>query len=129
MTTSGDIVRAYTEAWLAGDLGRVLDLYHPELVLHYGGSNPFSGEHRGKDAAIETLLAVQVRTQRVPLWVIDVMESPDHAAAWVRERWVVDGEEIELDRLLVYRIADGMLAECWLYDQDQSLVDRVLSAT
>ena len=34
-----------------------------------------------------------------------------------------------LDRLLVYRTADGMLAECWLYDQDQALVDRVLSAT
>ena len=129
MATSGEVVRAYTEAWLAGDLGRVVDLYHPELVLHYGGSNPLSGEHCGKDAAIETLLAVQARTQRVPLQVIDVMESPDHAAAWVRERWVVDGEEIELDRLLVYRIADGMLAECWLYDQDQALVDRVLSAT
>ena len=129
MTTSGDIVRAYTEAWLAGDISRVLDLYHPDLLLHYGGSNPLSGEHRGKDAAIEALLAVQVRTQRVPMHVIDVMESADHAAAWVRERWVVDGEEIELDRLLVYRTADGMLAECWLYDQDQALVDRVLSAT
>lgn len=129
MTSSGDIVRAYTDAWLAGDIGRVLDLYHPDLVLHYGGTNPFSGDHRGKDAAITVLLAVQERTQRVPLAVLDIMESPRHAAAWVRERWAVDGEEIELDRLLVYRAADGLLAECWLYDQDQAFVDRVLSAT
>ena len=127
MATSGDIVRAYTDAWLAGDIGRVLDLYHPDLVLHYGGANPLSSDHRGKDAAVTALLTVQEATQRVPLAVLDIMESDLHAAAWVRERWIVDGAPVELDRLLVYRTADGMLAECWLYDQDQTLVDRVLS--
>lgn len=127
MTTSGDIVRAYTDAWLAGDIGRVLDLYHPDLVLHYGGANPLSGDHRGKDAAITALLAVQEATQRVPLAVLDIMESDLHATAWVRERWIVGGNTVELDRLLVYRTDDGMLAECWLYDQDQAFVDQVLS--
>ena len=127
MATSGDIVRAYTDAWLAGDIGRVLDLYHPDLVLHYGGANPLSGDHRGKGAAITALLTVQEATQRVPLAVLDIMESDLHAAAWVRERWIVGGNTVELDRLLVYRTADGMLAECWLYDQDQAFVDQVLS--
>ncbi len=127
MTTSGDIVRTYTDAWLAGDIGRVLDLYHPDLVLHYGGANPLSGDHRGKDAAITALLAVQEATQRVPIVVLDIMESDRHATAWVRERWTVGGNTVELDRLLVYRTLDGMLAECWLYDQDQAFVDRVLS--
>ena len=127
MTSHGDIVRAYTEAWLAGDIDTVLDLYHPDLVLHYGGANPFAGDHVGKDAAITVLLAVQERTQRVPVQVLDIMESDIHAAAWVRERWIVDGAPLELERLLVYRTADDMLAECWLYDQDQALVDRVLS--
>ncbi len=127
MTTSGDIVRAYTEAWLAGDIGRVLDLYHPDLVLHYGGANPLSGDHCGKDAAITALLAVQEATQRVPIAVLDVMESDRHAAARVRERWSVGGDTVEIHRLLVYRTDDDMLAECWLYDHDQALVDQVLS--
>lgn len=75
-----------------------------------------------------SLLTVQEKTQRVPIEIIDVIESPDHAAAWVRERWVVDGETVELMRLLMYRVADDKLAECWLFDHDQALVDRVLSA-
>ena len=128
MTTPGSVVRAYTDAWLAGDLTTVLDLYHDDLVLHYGGSNPLTGDHHGKDAAITALLTVQAKTERVPIEVIDVQESDEHASAWVRERWIVDGEPVELMRLLVYRVADGKLAECWLFDHHQALVDRVLSA-
>ena len=127
MTSLGSVVRAYTDAWLAADFMSVLDLYHDDLVLHYGGSNPLTGDHVGKDAAVTALLTVQTKTERVPLEVIDVMESDAHAAAWVRERWIVDGEPVELMRLLVYRVADGKLAECWLFDHDQALVDRVLS--
>ena len=127
-STTGEIVRTYTDAWLAGDLTTVLDLYHDDLVLHYGGSNPLTGDHHGKDAAITALLTVQAKTERVPIEVIDVLESDEHASAWVRERWIVEGEPVELMRLLVYRVADGKLAECWLFDHDQALVDRVLSA-
>ena len=128
MTSPGSVVRAYTDAWLAGDFMSVLDLYHDDLVLHYGGSNLLTGDHVGKDAAVTALLTVQTKTERVPLEVIDVLESDAHASAWVRERWIVDGEPVELMRLLVYRVADGKLAECWLFDHDQALVDRVLSA-
>ncbi len=128
MTAPGSVVRAYTDAWLGGDLVTLLGLYHDDIVLHYGGTNPLAGEHRGKDAALTVLLAVQEKTQRVPLAVLDVLESKDHAAAWIRERWTVDGTETELTRLLVYRVADGQLAECWVYDNDQALVDRAFSA-
>ena len=100
---------------------------HDDLVLHYGGAHSLTGDHVGKDAALTALLTVQARTERVPVEVIDVMASDDHATVWVRERWIVDGEEHELARVLVYRVADGKLAECWLYDSDSALVDRALA--
>ena len=78
------------------DLTTVVDLYHDDLVLHYGGSHSLTGDHVGKDAALTALLTVQARTDRVPIAVLDVMASADHATAWVRERWTVDGEEREL---------------------------------
>jgi len=127
MTEPEAIVRAYTEAWLAGDDAAVVDLYHDDLVLHYGGAHSLTGDHVGKDAALTALLTVQARTDRVPLAVLDVMASAEHATAWVRERWTVDGEDHELTRVLVYRVADGKLAECWLYDTDSALVDRALA--
>jgi len=127
MNDPESVVRAYTDAWLAGDLAAVVDLYHDDLVLHYGGSHSLTGDHVGKDAALTALLTVQARTERVPVAVLDVMASADHATAWVRERWTVDGEQRELTRVLVYRVAGGRLAECWLYDTDTELVDRALA--
>jgi len=127
MTEPETIVRAYTEAWLAGDVAAVVDLYHDDLVLHYGGAHSLTGDHVGKDAALTALLTVQARTERVPVAVLDVMASDEHATAWVRERWTVDGEDHELTRVLVYRVADGKLAECWLFDTDSALVDRALA--
>ena len=127
MTEPEAIVRAYTEAWLAGDVAAVVDLYHDDLVLHYGGAHSLTGDHVGKDAALTALLTVQARTERVPVAVLDVMASDEHATAWIRERWTVDGEDHELTRVLVYRVADGKLAECWLYDTDSALVDRALA--
>jgi ketosteroid isomerase-like protein len=127
MTDPVSVVRAYTEAWLAGDLGAVVELYHDDLVLHYGGNHALTGDHVGREAALTALLTVQTRTDRVPVAVIDVMGSADHATAWVLERWTVDGEQHELTRVLVYRVADEKLAECWLYDNDSALVDRALA--
>ena len=127
MTDVGTVVRTYTEAWLAGDLATVVELYHDDLVLHYGGSHSLSGDHVGKDAALHALLTVQARTDRVPLAVLDVMTGAEFATAWVRERWTVDGTDHELTRVLVYCVRDGKLAECWLYDNDSALVDRALA--
>jgi len=127
MTDPAAVVRAYTDAWLAGDINTLVDLYADDIVLHYGGSHSLTGDHVGKDAALTALLTVQARTDRIPVAVLDVMASADHATAWVRERWTVDGEERELTRVLVYRVADGRLAECWLYDTDTVLVDKALA--
>jgi hypothetical protein len=43
-----------------------------------------------------------------------------------REAFERDGVVTELDRVLVYRIQDDLLAECWVYDGDQALVDGFL---
>ena len=33
----------------------------------------------------------------------------------------------EVERLLAYAVRDGLLSECWVYDQDQALVDAFLT--
>ena len=48
MTEPEAVVRAYTDAWLAGDLAAVVDLYHDDLVLHYGGAHSLTGDHVGQ---------------------------------------------------------------------------------
>jgi len=44
-----------------------------------------------------------------------------------REQFSHDGKTTDMQRLLVYSILDDRLHECWVYDQDQALIDQLLS--
>ncbi len=113
--------------WAADDLEGILDCYADDFTLHYFGDNPFAGDHRGRDASLETLLAVGAKAPRRLLHVDEILAGPDAAACVVREELLVDGEAHEIRRLLRFRIDGDHLAECWLYEENQALVDRAWS--
>ena len=121
------VMTRYATAWKAGDRADLVGCYHDQFTLHYAGSNPLSGVHRGKAAALQALAAVSQKTGRQLLEVIDVMPGAQRSAIVVREAFHRDGAMAELERTLVYTIADDRLFECWVYDQDQALVDRFLA--
>jgi ketosteroid isomerase-like protein len=120
------LVRHYAERWLAGDAAAVTASYHDDMTLYYGGANPFTGVHAGKPTAQATLRALAQRATRRLLAVVDVMAGPQRACMVARERFTRDGESHDLERVFVYSIKDGKLHECWVFDQDQALVDRLL---
>ncbi|NWG54540.1 MAG: hypothetical protein HXY28_12535 [Hydrogenophilaceae bacterium] len=66
------------------------------------------------------------RTQRGRPEILDIAAGESRAVLIVRERFTRDGRTDELVRVLVFTMKDGLLAECWLYDQDQALVDWYL---
>jgi hypothetical protein len=127
MDDAATIVRRYAEAWLAGDLATLVDCYHEEIELHWFGRNPLAGRHAGRAAALQALSALTMRTRRTLVAVEAVMGAEDQALLIARERWERDGRSIELRRLLLFRVADGRLRECRVYDEDQALVDGMLS--
>jgi uncharacterized protein len=55
------------------------------------------------------------------------MAGPERGALLVRESFQRDGNTAEVERLLVYSVRDELLRECWVYDQDQALVDSFLT--
>jgi ketosteroid isomerase-like protein len=120
-------VSRYASAWLAGDRPALAACYHDDFTLHYFGRNPLAGDHKGKAAALAILAEVASRTNRRLLAIVDVIAGPERGALLVRERFERDGKAAELERLLVYAVRDGLLGECWVYDQDQALVDAYLT--
>jgi uncharacterized protein len=122
-----DVVRRYCVAWRAGDLSALRDCYHDEFTLHYGGHNPLSGDHVGKAAALATLAKFSRWTQRRLLSIVDVMAGPNRAVVLAREAFERNGQRAELDRVFVYTIKERKLHHCWVYDLDQSTVDRFLA--
>jgi ketosteroid isomerase-like protein len=120
-------VSGYAAAWLAGDRQAMLASYHDDFTLHYFGRNPLAGIHRGKPAALAILAEVTRRSNRKLLGIVDVMAGPERGALLVREIFQRDGKTAEVERLLVYSVRDDLLWQCWVYDQDQALVDAFLA--
>jgi len=116
----------YVDAWVSGDFPGMMATYHDDFILHWFGENPYATTHRGKAAAIPALLEFTRRTGRRLVEVVDVMAGPARAVVIVREALTLGGETREIERTLVYRVAGGLLAECWVYDQDQRLIDSAL---
>lgn len=115
-------VERYAEAWRAGDLVAIAACYADDFTLHYGGSHALSGDHVGKPQALRTLAAFSARTGRRLVAIVDVLAGAERGAIIVREAF----GEAEALRVLVYRVEDGLLAECWVLDADPSLIDRLV---
>jgi ketosteroid isomerase-like protein len=122
------IVEAYADAWQRGDLAALVALYHDDFTLHYGGANRLSGTHAGKAAALTALAEVSRATGRRLIEIVDVMAGTARATIVARERFEARGEVADIERVLVYRLADGKLHACWVFDAEQALVDRFIGA-
>ncbi|MEO1057200.1 MAG: nuclear transport factor 2 family protein [Actinomycetota bacterium] len=123
------VVRAYCDAWLAGDVMAVLAMYHDDLTLMWPGRHPLAGTYQGVSTAVEALLALDAATNRVPVEVIDVLGGAHGAVAIVRERWSRgDHDSIEVQRALHYTVRDGRLHTCRVFEFDQPSIDDWLAA-
>lgn len=118
----------YVGAWQAGDLATVTGCYHDGFTLNYFGCNALSGRHVGKAAALAVLADFTRRSQRQLLEIAAVMAGETRGAVIARERLGSGDSAFEAERVLVYTVADGKLAECWVYDGDQPAIDRLIGA-
>ncbi len=118
-------VKRYAEAWAANDLAAIIDCYHDEVVFHYFGRSPLAGTHRGKPACLAVLKQVREKTNRRLVSIVDAMAGERFGVIVATERFERDSRSVTLNRLLRYMVRDGKLAECWVYDEDQRLVDEI----
>lgn len=119
------VLKAYSEAWLASDLDKVLASYHDDIELHYTGDSPLAGSHRGRDAAFAALGQASVRTSRKLIAVEDVLVGESLGALIAVED--LGDPPRRVRRILLYRVQDEKLRECWLFDEDQRFVDQLWS--
>lgn len=118
-------LRRYARAWQASDLDSVLASYHDDIELHYMGASPLAGTHRGRDAAFAALAQASVRTARKLIDVEDVLVGVSLGALIAVE--VLGDPPQRVRRVLLYRVEDEKLRECWLFDEDQRFIDGLWS--
>ncbi|WP_434445172.1 nuclear transport factor 2 family protein [Lentzea sp. E54] len=125
MTTPLDVATTYFEALESGDFATVAAQLAEDVVWHQPGGNRFSGVHRGSDAAgamIGGMMAVSEGTfalrRNAPLMVNgDIVAAP---VRWTAKRPGAEMDGVGVDLM---RVADGKVAEVWLFTADPAEED------
>jgi uncharacterized protein len=121
-------IEAYARAWEKGDIPALLNCYHPDFTLNYFGRNGLAGRHVGKSASVQVLGAMRQRTGRQLKAIQALLVGGDQAALVTRESLTAKGQRVEVERLYLYTVKGEQLLECWVYDQDQRLMDELIGA-
>lgn len=122
------VMDRYAKAWTLNDPS-IFDLYHPTFTLHYFGRNALSGDHVGKDASIRALSELARRTRAKLIRVLDTAAGHDHGILIARIRLGREGAQVEMDRVMTYKVENAQLRECWQFNQRQDLIDELVGPT
>jgi len=117
---------AYAAAWESGDLEQAWAFYADDVVMRLPGRGSLAGEHHGREGVVSAIQALLSRTSdaSVDVAVIDRLVSGSRVAMVLRETVVRGDQRLELKRVNVYRIVDGMIAEIDIYEANQYEVDE-----
>lgn len=117
------VIERYADAWQRRDPA-AFALYHPQFTIHWFGNNPLSGTHVGAEQVRQALIELTRRTNRTLVKIVATLAGPERGAIIARESFGTGDARVEMDRVLVFTVADDRLRECWVYDADPALLDR-----
>ena len=113
---NADIVRTLYLSLEKGDVAAYFNLLADDIVYHAAGNCSFAGDHHGKESMSKLAQRIYAETQGTHrVMRRQIMATATYVAVidtWNAQR---KGQAIQMDNLLVYRIASGKVAECWEY--------------
>jgi ketosteroid isomerase-like protein len=126
-----ELMQRYSETLTRGQAAEVLPFFTDDLRLHIPGRSAHAGTFHGKDAVLAyyTRIFQDTEGRFENLGIDDIMASDTHAASLVRWRVHRGDRTLEIDRVVVYRIVEGKIAEIWVRDWDQYAYDDLFGDT
>jgi ketosteroid isomerase-like protein len=124
---SGALLRDLFEAFAAGDIARIEGTFDDDVTWHAPGTNRFSGQFRGRAAALERLAAMREAGISTRFDVHDVVANEEHAVALAHLHLeVADGRRYDQPQVAVAHVRDGRIVEFWTMNQDQAVLDLLI---
>ncbi len=120
------VVRDYLRAFSGRDLDRVAEFIADDIVIHFPGRNPISGEKRGKEDVLSFFRGMMQRAGvgGEPPDVHDVLANDEHVVVLATRK--IAG--IDASVAVVYHFSGGKITEVWWHERDQYAVDEALAA-
>lgn len=119
------MLSAYAAEWARGDPEAAFRFYAPDVTMRLPGRGTLAGLHEGRDAVIAAINALLARTDGIPVEVevIDRLVSPTRVAMLLREACSRGDDHLELRRVNLYRVEDGLITAIDVFEADQYDVD------
>jgi ketosteroid isomerase-like protein len=126
---NAELLRTYLATLSAGKAIDAIQYFTEDCALHVPGRSPHAGTYRGQEAVLEYYTRVFQDTggKFENLGVDDILASDTHAASLVHWRVTRRDRTIDVDRVVIYRIVDGRIAEAWVRDWDQYAYDELFA--
>jgi ketosteroid isomerase-like protein len=128
-TPNAEVMERYVESLEQNDWQAATAFWAEDVLLHFPGRNPFSGDFVGKEAFLEHYgrLSTELGGTIELAKVHGVLLGAGHVVALVRERAVRGERTMEFERVNVYSFGGGKITEIWAYDYDPYAMDEFWS--
>jgi uncharacterized protein len=114
-----DLIRKGFDAFMAGDMATLNELFADDIVWHSPGRNPLSGDHRGKEAVFALFAKLgELTGGNFRLEIHDVLANDEHVVVLARSTAERDGKRLDDNGVQVFHVRDGKVTESWLHPGD-----------
>ncbi len=119
-----ELVRRGYEAFNAGDLPRLSEMFAEDAVWHVAGSGVLSGTKQGRDAILAYFGELGARTQgNFQANVEDIVGGENHTVAIQQTRATNNGKTLDMGTVIAFVVRDGKIAEGREYFEDTAKSD------
>ena len=114
-----ELIRRGYQAFAAGDMATLDELFSNDVVWHAPGRNQLSGTFRGKEEVFATFQRVgELTGGTFKLDIHAVLADDEHAVVLTRATGEREGRTLDDNSVQVFHIKDGKVTEQWLHPGD-----------
>lgn len=112
--------------YAGGDQEPVAALLSADVTWHVPGRSAIAGDYRGRDRVLRYFAARRdLAHATFQITVRDVLADDERAVIFAGGKVSRDGETRHWETVSVFRIAAGVIAECWVLPFDQYAYDEI----
>jgi ketosteroid isomerase-like protein len=116
MSSNRDLVKQMTEAFLKGDLTKVLSLWHDDIIWYFPGRSIHSGAFKGKDKILKHLAPPQgVSMELIPKAYFG---DEEYGAVLYETHTIMGDKTLTESRVMVCKVDDSKIVETRIYSGD-----------
>ena len=118
-----ELARSAIQAWNAGDLDGLRDLYAPDAILSYPSGWVEGGPYVGRDAIMDQFGAIREIYPESSFEDVDLRDAGDHVVAHVDYQSEVRGLQLTTDMAWVYTCRDGLIVSCEFFRSEREALE------